>query len=143
MELEQILELIDHVSGSRLTSFSYENCEVKLSMEREKGQDAKPAVSAEYTPRITEQAKKQTEPEKEEGKLIRAPLVGTFYSAPSEEAAPFASVGDRIKKGQVVAIVEAMKLMNEIESDFDGEIAEIYVKNGDAVEYGQPLFRVI
>ena len=62
---------------------------------------------------------------------------------PSEDAEPFVSVGDQVKKGQTLAIVEAMKLMNEIESDFDGKVAEIYVENGQAVEYGQPLFRIV
>ena len=77
-----------------------------------------------------------------EGKIIKSPLVGTFYAAPAEDAPAFVNVGDTVKKGQVVAIVEAMKLMNDIESDFDGKIVEIYVENGDAVEYGQPLFCV-
>ena len=67
-------------------------------------------------------------------------MFGTFYAAPSEDAGPFVKIGDKVKKGQVLAIVEAMKLMNDIESDFDGEIAEIYVENGQPVEYGQPLF---
>ncbi len=74
---------------------------------------------------------------------MKSPLVGTFYAAPSEDAQPFVKVGDQVKKGQVLAIVEAMKLMNEIESEFDGEIAEIYVANGEAVEYGQSLFRIV
>lgn len=74
------------------------------------------------------------------GNIVKSPLVGTFYAAPSEDADPFVKIGDRVKKGQVLAIVEAMKLMNDIESDFDGEIAEIYVENGQPVEYGQPLF---
>ena len=87
----------------------------------------------------TGQQEKKVEPE---GKIIKSPLVGTFYAAPAEDAPAFVSVGDTVKKGQVVAIVEAMKLMNDIESDFDGKIVEIYVENGDAVEYGQPLFCV-
>ena len=78
-----------------------------------------------------------------EGMIVKSPLVGTFYAAPSEDADPFVSVGDQVKKGQTLAIVEAMKLMNEIESDFDGKVAEIYVQNGQAVEYGQPLFRIV
>ena len=77
-----------------------------------------------------------------EGMIVKSPLVGTFYAAPSEDADPFVSVGDQVKKGQTLAIVEAMKLMNEIESDFDGKVAEIYVENGQAVEYGQP-FRIV
>ena len=74
--------------------------------------------------------------------VVTAPLVGTFYSAPSEDAEPFVKVGDPVKKGQVVGIVEAMKLMNEIESEVSGEVIEILVKNGEAVEFGQPLFKV-
>ena len=69
--------------------------------------------------------------------------MGTFYAAPSEDGDPFVSLGDTVKKGQTLAIVEAMKLMNEIESDYSGKIAEIYVENGQAVEYGQPLFRIV
>ena len=76
------------------------------------------------------------------GNQVISPLVGTFYAAPSEDAPAFVKVGDKVKKGQVLAIVEAMKLMNDIESDFDGEVVEIYVENGQSVEYGQPLFMI-
>ena len=74
------------------------------------------------------------------GNVVKSPLVGTFYAAPAEDAEPFVKVGDSVKEGQVLAIVEAMKLMNEIESDFTGTMAEILVENGEAVEFGQPLF---
>ena len=77
-----------------------------------------------------------------EGKIVESPLVGTFYAAPSEDAAPFVAVGDTVRKGQTLAIIEAMKLMNEIESEYDGTVAEILAKNGKPVEYGQPLFRI-
>ena len=73
---------------------------------------------------------------------ISSPMVGVFYSAPAENAQPFVSVGDPVKKGDVLCIIEAMKLMNEIESEYDGTIAEILVENGQPVEYGQPLFRI-
>ena len=76
------------------------------------------------------------------GNLVKSPLVGTFYTAPSEDAEPFIKVGDTVKKGQTLAIVEAMKLMNEIESEFDGVVTEILVENEENVEYGQPLFRI-
>lgn len=69
-------------------------------------------------------------------------MVGRFYVAPSEEAEPFVKVGDNVKKGQVLAIVEAMKLMNEIESDFDGVVTAVLAENGQGVEYGQPLFHI-
>ena len=74
----------------------------------------------------------QQKSDEPEGQIVKSPLVGTFYAAPSEDAEPFVSVGDSVKKGQTLAIVEAMKLMNEIESDFDGKVAEIYVENGQA-----------
>jgi acetyl-CoA carboxylase biotin carboxyl carrier protein len=78
----------------------------------------------------------------EVGTLITSPFVGTFYRAPAPEAPPFVDVGQSVRKGQVVCIVEAMKLMNEIESEFDGKILEVLVKNAEHVEYGQPLFRI-
>ncbi len=76
------------------------------------------------------------------GHVLTSPIVGTFYSAPSPDAQPFVRVGDRVKKGQVLCIVEAMKLMNEIESDLEGTISEIFPKNGQPVEYGEPLFAI-
>lgn len=159
MEFEQILQIIDHVSDSKLTSFQYESDNVKLSMKCGKetkinanGVDMLAAGGC--IPRSLETAfegaadgkKAGADPGFEsaepKGDLIRSPLVGTFYAAPGEDAEPFVNVGDQVKKGQVLAIIEAMKLMNEIESDFDGRVAEIYVKNGQSVEYGQALFRI-
>ncbi|HLI34991.1 MAG TPA: acetyl-CoA carboxylase biotin carboxyl carrier protein [Terriglobia bacterium] len=75
--------------------------------------------------------------------VIRSPIVGTFYGSPSPEAPPYVKVGDKIQKGQVLCIIEAMKLMNEIEAEISGEIAEIYVQSGQPVEYGQSLFGII
>jgi acetyl-CoA carboxylase biotin carboxyl carrier protein len=74
--------------------------------------------------------------------VITSPIVGTFYASPSPDSEPYARVGDRVKKGQVLCIVEAMKLMNEIESDADGVVAEIYPQNAQPVEFGEPLFGV-
>ena len=90
---------------------------------------AAPAAPAE-TPAVSQ---------KPAGKSIKAPLVGTFYAAPSPDQPPFVQVGDTVKKGDVVLIIESMKLMNEVTSDVDGVVQEILVKNGDAVEYDQPL----
>jgi acetyl-CoA carboxylase biotin carboxyl carrier protein len=75
-----------------------------------------------------------------QGHVVKSPMVGTFYRAPSPGADPFVQVGDTVKEGQTICIIEAMKLLNEIESDFSGVIKEILVDNGQAVEYGQPLF---
>lgn len=77
-----------------------------------------------------------------EGKTINSPIVGVFYAAPSPESNPYVSVGQKIAKGDTICIVEAMKCMNEIQSELDGEVTEVLVKDGDLVEYGQPLFRV-
>jgi acetyl-CoA carboxylase biotin carboxyl carrier protein len=73
---------------------------------------------------------------------VTSPFVGTFYRSPSPEMSPFVDVGTRIKKGQVLCIVEAMKLMNEIESEIEGSIVQMLVENGQAVEYGEPLFKI-
>lgn len=151
MEFEQLLQLIDHVSDSKLTSFQYEGENLKVSMECGQVQAVTAVGSGDLTiqtvgtvtPVTSETVSVSDEKTvQQEGKLVKSPLVGTFYAAPAEDAQPFVKVGDKVAKGQTLAIVEAMKLMNEIESDFDGEIAEIYVENGQAVEYGMPLFRI-
>jgi acetyl-CoA carboxylase biotin carboxyl carrier protein len=74
--------------------------------------------------------------------IVKSPIVGTYYGSPSPGASPFVAVGDRVEKGQVICIVEAMKLMNEIEADAAGEIAKCFVSNGQPIEFGQPLFAV-
>ena len=83
-----------------------------------------------------------TASQKPAGKIVESPLVGTFYAAPAEDAAPFVSVGDTVKKGQTLAIIEAMKLMNEVIAERDGEIVEILANSGELVEFGQTLFRI-
>lgn len=77
-----------------------------------------------------------------EGRVIRSPIVGTFYRSPSPDVAAYVAVGDKVRKGQVVCIVEAMKLMNQVESDLDGVVAEILVDNAQPVQFGQELFRL-
>ena len=78
-----------------------------------------------------------------EGTLVLAPTVGVFYSAPNPDSKPFVEVGDQVKKGDTLCIIEAMKLMNEIPAEVDGTIAEVCVGNGQVVEYNQPLFRIV
>jgi len=82
------------------------------------------------------------EPELPAGELVTAPMVGTYYSAPSPDSPPFVQVGQRVRQGEVLCIIEAMKIMNPIESDRDGVVRAVLVENGQAVEYGQPLFVV-
>jgi acetyl-CoA carboxylase biotin carboxyl carrier protein len=151
MEFENLLTLIKTVSDSELTDFDYEENGTRIRLKKKKETVVVAGASADVptAPLAVAQAAIQnsetvadadSEPE---GMIVKSPLVGTFYAAPAEDAAPFVSVGDLVKKGQTLAIVEAMKLMNEIESDFDGKVAEVYVENGQAVEYGQPLFRIV
>lgn len=145
MELKQILQLIDAVSGSSLDKFEYEEDGSKLSLE--KGKEPVVVSTVTENTEVSPVAKRTAEVQKEEkepaGQIVRSPLVGTFYAAPAEDADPFVKPGDKVTQGQVLAIVEAMKLMNDIESEYEGEIAEIYVENEQSVEYGQPLFRII
>uniref|UniRef100_UPI00405617E2 acetyl-CoA carboxylase biotin carboxyl carrier protein n=1 Tax=Acetatifactor sp. TaxID=1872090 RepID=UPI00405617E2 len=169
MNFDQVLELIKTVSNSELTAFQYEEGNQKITMQLGGSWVATPAnmqfaVGAEQT-NLQEkmwndaqsnelQGTMQTmhfaaaQSEKMQpiaasvatGNVVTSPLVGRFYVAPSEDAEPFVKVGDTVKKGQTLAIVEAMKLMNEIESDYDGVVTEILAENGQGVEYGQPLF---
>ncbi|HIY62820.1 MAG TPA: acetyl-CoA carboxylase biotin carboxyl carrier protein [Candidatus Mediterraneibacter stercoripullorum] len=164
MKVEQVLQLIEAVSASTLTEFKYEEGGVKLSLKKTGDKivqvqgpavqtvvPAAPAVmpaavstaaaapAAQISAQETAASVEESAPEAA-GNVVKSPLVGTFYAAPSEDAEPFVKVGDSVKEGQVLAIVEAMKLMNEIESDYSGTVKEILVENGQAVEYGQPLF---
>lgn len=88
---------------------------------------------------------KEDEAKKEikEGSIVKSPLVGTFYSSSSPTKSPYVKIGDKVKEGDVLCIIEAMKVMNEITSPYDGEVAEIFVKNEDMVEYDQNLFRIV
>ena len=144
MELENLVKLIQAVSDSALSGFEYEEGNVKLNIRKEKEpvKGTNENVQVVTIEQKTQAAKAEIPAMEPNGNLVKSPLVGTFYAAPAEDARPFVSVGDSVKKGQTVAIVEAMKLMNEIESEFDGTVAEVLVKNGEAVEYGQPLFRI-
>ena len=150
MEIENLIKLIETVSASELTGLKYEENGVKLHLTKKKGQVqavAAPSAGAGIMTLDLEagEAGKEAagaESKKAEGKIVESPLVGTFYAAPKEDADPFVSVGDPVRKGQTLAIIEAMKLMNEIESEYDGTVAEILAENGTPVEYGQPLFRI-
>lgn len=88
----------------------------------------------------TEQVEKGEGEDEVDGKIVRSPIVGTFYRSPSPDSDPFVAVGDEVEKGQTLCIVEAMKIMNEIESEYSGEIKKIFAEDGEPVEYDQPLF---
>ncbi|MDO4453917.1 MAG: acetyl-CoA carboxylase biotin carboxyl carrier protein [Eubacteriales bacterium] len=136
MEYEQLIKLIKTVSGSSLSSFQMEQDGMKISMKKN-------GVLSETVQNVPIAATEQILEKEEkipEGNVIKAPLVGTFYtsSAPGEPC--FVKVGDTVKKGQILGIIEAMKLMNEIESEYDGVIEAVLAENEQMVEYGQPLF---
>lgn len=140
MEINEIMKLIQAVSDYGLSSFELEEGNVKIALKKEKatGTVQMSGVAAE----AVQMTEKKAEPDIGSDKVMTSPLVGTFYSASSPDAESFVKVGDHVKKGQVLGIIEAMKLMNEIESDFDGIVEAILVNNEDVVEYGQPLFRI-
>lgn len=143
MELESLLTLIDKVSASALDAFDYDDGNLKLKMKKKK---TEVLVETSPSPKmISGSVRASEETESEEsgtpaGDQVKAPLVGTFYNASSPESEPFVQVGDTVKKGQVLGIIEAMKLMNEIESEYDGVVEAVLVDNEQMVEYGQPLF---
>ena len=146
MEFENLIQLIKTVSSSELTEFSMKDGDFKVSMNKKKEvQIVADGNMAAEIPVFTAQT---VAPEKEsvesepEGNQVKAPLVGTFYSASAPDAAPFVKVGDTVKKGQVLGIIEAMKLMNEICAEEEGIVAEICVTSGQVVEYGTELFRL-
>ena len=155
MEMEKMIERIDAVSKSDLTGFKYEEEGIKLHLSKKENtcyvtENLSAPVNAVTT--SAAEIKKAAEGDQisgtsaEEipvGNVVESPLVGTFYAAPAEDAESFVKVGDRVEKGQTLGIVEAMNLMNEIESDYSGTVAEILVNNQEGVEYGQPLFRIV
>ena len=141
MEYNEIKQLITDMEKSNLEEIHIELADgTKLNMK--KAQTAVKVVEnkVEETPAITNTL--QDTKVEENLKQITSPMVGTFYSKPSTTAEPFVKVGDKVKKGDVLCIIEAMKLMNEIESDVDGEIAEICYQDEDLVEYGSVLFKI-
>ena len=105
-------------------------------------QQAAPAAAEYIAAPVKQEVTHSGEVDFNDMQEIKSPMIGVYYSAPSPDSAPFVSVGETVKKGQVLCIVEAMKVMNEITSEYDGEVIDICVKNGDIVEYGQTLFKI-
>lgn len=145
MNLEKIAELVKIIENSSLKEFSYSEGEMEIYLSKLDNPPivapgaAVPAAAAAPAPATPVPAETPVE---EEELYITSPIVGTFYSAPSPTAPAFVRVGDKVKNGQTVCILEAMKLMNEIQCEYDCEIEAVLVSNEQKVEYGQPLFRV-
>ena len=156
LTFKEILELIDRVAERGISAVEVESAGMKVRVEGKRSEVA-PARAAEQ-PGVASPVQSHTvqgsvappqaatmaeEAESEEGlHVITSPIVGTFYRTPNPEAEPFVSVGSQISKGQVLCIVEAMKLMNEIEAEVEGVITRIYPQNGQPIEYGEKLFAV-
>lgn len=140
MNINEMKELIREISDSKIDEFQYEENGVKLSLSKGKNSTVVKEYVTENSFVPQQEETIVTETTDSEEKVVKSPLVGTVYMAPAEGEEPFVSVGDVVKKGQVLAIVEAMKLMNEIEAEYDGVIKEICVNNEEAVEFGQVLF---
>jgi acetyl-CoA carboxylase biotin carboxyl carrier protein len=154
MDLRKLKTLIDLVSESGISELEVTEGEGKVRIVK----NAPPVYvqpSTSYAPQYSQPAPAAPgaldapaaaaaapAPAAPQGHVVTSPMVGTFYRAPSPGADPFVQVGDTVKEGQTICIIEAMKLLNEIESDKSGVVKEILVENGQAVEYGQPLFVV-
>jgi acetyl-CoA carboxylase biotin carboxyl carrier protein len=159
LTFEQIKELIGLVAENRLQGLELERSGFRLKIDGQQAMalaaahaaDAAPANAASASgaasvaapaPAAAPAAPQAAAGPQPGSHILNSPIVGTFYRAPAPDADPFVEVGSRVKKGQVLCIIEAMKLMNEIESDVDGTIVEIYPQNAQAVEFGEPLFAI-
>ncbi len=142
MEIKEIESLARLMSENGLTGLEYKEGEAFLKLERKpQAASFEQAAGSPFMPAPVEAP--EPAPAEKEGTIVASPTVGVFYAAASPESKPFVSVGDRVEKGDTLCIIEAMKLMNEIPAEVSGKIAEICVGNGQVVEYGQPLFRIV
>lgn len=145
MEYEKIKQLMDDMGNSKLTNIDIEFPDgTKISMKKE----AKNEPVGNSKEIIVSNQVEETEPinnapaQEEKGNIVKSPMVGTFYAKPSPTSNPYVEIGSDVKAGDTLCIIEAMKLMNEIESEFAGKIIEILVKDGEPVEYGTPLYKI-
>ena len=149
MEYEQIKQLMEDMGNSKLTEIDLDFKDgTKIRMKKELNQE-KIIVkqTSENNVNSLNNIMQKNEPtpneeNEEKGNIVKSPMVGTFYIKPSPTYDPYVQVGKDVKQGDVLCIIEAMKLMNEIESEFSGKVTEILVKDGEPVEYGTPLFRI-
>lgn len=152
MDLKLVKKIIDLIAESDVNEVSIEEGDFKIKVKKQSDHAqisySQPMAPAPVASTPSAPAPSQGEEAAEvvsqasSGQKIDAPIVGTFYEAPSPDSDPFVKVGDKVTKGQTLCIIEAMKIMNEIESDCSGTITEIHVQNGTPVEFGQPLFTI-
>lgn len=141
-EIKEFIAVLENSSLSVLELQNENGSKIRLEKPQVAVQAASVVQAAPAPQSAPAQAAAPSAPVADSGKTINAPIVGVFYAAPSPDAQPYVSVGKQVKKGDTVCIIEAMKCMNEIQAEEDGEIAEILVKDGELVEYGQPLFKI-
>ena len=152
MNLEEIKELIRVFGRSKLGKLKLKDGEFEVSMVKEGSEVVASTApvsttAAETTPASAPAVPAQVEAptataEAKSGDFITSPMVGTFYASPSPDSPPFVSAGDTVRKGQTLCILEAMKIMNELEAEYDCKILEVLVQDGEPIEYDMPLFRV-
>lgn len=142
LTLEQVYALMEKLASSGLGEVSVESEGVKVKIKaKEPAQVVQTVAQGVASPAPVSPQAAETAPALS-GKVVKSPIVGTFYQASSPDKEPFIHVGDSVKKGDTLFIIESMKLMNEVASDFDGKVAEILVENGSPVEFGQPILRL-
>lgn len=140
MEYDKIKKLMDDMGNSKLTSIDIDFPDgTKISMKKDAIQE-KIVVAETTTDIVKEEKEKTSEISKPSGNIVKSPMVGTFYLKPSPTSEPYVEIGKTVQKGDTLCIIEAMKLMNEIESEYQGKIKEILVEDGKPVEYGTELF---
>lgn len=144
MNYEDIKKLIDDMGNSKLTEISIDFPDgTKIGMKKEvKVVEKVQEKNIQHIEQKEVNEIVETETQEDNCKIVKSPMVGTFYLKPDPNSNPYVEIGKKVKKGDILCIIEAMKLMNEIECEFDGEIAEIFVKDGEMVEYGKPLFKI-
>ncbi|WP_310438787.1 acetyl-CoA carboxylase biotin carboxyl carrier protein [Sulfuricurvum sp.] len=145
MDMKQIKALLQEFDASTLSKLKITQDAFSIELEKNIGVVAAPVMAAPVAVTATPMAVSEAPAPAaavHTGDMIVSPMVGTFYGSPSPDSAPFVKVGDRVKKGQVIGILEAMKIMNELEAEFDCKIVSILVSDSQAVEYDMPLFAV-
>ncbi len=141
MELKFIQELVTIMNNAGLSLIEIKEKDSSIRLERNKSVSSEGSM-AQQKSCVMELEKTETVSNAAKGSVIASPMVGVFYAAPSPESVPFVKMGSAVKSGDVLCIIEAMKLMNEITAEQEGIITEICVKNGDIVQFGQPLFYI-
>ena len=139
MNIKEIKEMIQLMNENSLTEFELEKDGLKIRLKKGAGGVVEQVItSAEASPALSPAPKPAAVPLNRNA--IKSPMVGTFYAAPAPDAQPFLQIGSQVEAGQIICVIEAMKLMNEIKSETRGKVVEILVQNGDPVEFGQTLF---